>query len=110
MKSTSVYFNLPIALITAIDDYLATSPLEISRSALLKFCLTFDTSKFMSADLMSRTSHIMHALEIQSNGKTKSIGLRCKKPIRQHVGRDLQQIVKVLVILKLDDYLIQVNN
>lgn len=99
MKSTSVYFNLPIRLIQGIDDYLATSRLEISRSALLKFCLTFDVD--LSTEDRIKAIALADTLARDSCGKYVSIGLRCKKPIKPNT-KQILQISSVLVMLHLD--------
>lgn len=99
MKSTSIYFNLPIRLIQGIDDYLAVSRLEISRSALLKFCLTFDVH--LSTDDHIKAITLADTLDRDSCGKYVSVGLRCKKPIKPNT-KQILQISSVLVMLHLD--------
>lgn len=99
MKSQSVYFNLPIRLIQGIDDYLAASRLEISRSALLKFCLTFDVN--LSTDDRITAITLADTLARDSCGKYVSVGLRCKKPIKPNT-KQILQISSVLVMLHLN--------
>lgn len=99
MKSQSVYFNLPIRLIQGIDDYLAVSRLDISRSALLKFCLTFDVN--LSPNDRIKAITLADTLARDSCGKYVSVGLRCRKPIKP-TTKQILQISNVLVMLHLD--------
>lgn len=40
-KSIQINFHLPQALIDGLDEYLSKNEIDIGRSALLKFCLTY---------------------------------------------------------------------
>lgn len=99
MKSTTIYFNLPIILIKGIDNYLALEKLDISRSALLRFCLTLNTH--LSFEEEKKAQELADNLWRYNDAKSVSLGLRCRTEIKPK-NNQIYQIARALVTIKLD--------
>lgn len=100
MQTANTYFNLPNFLITSIDHYLATHKLEVSRSALLKLCLTLPVH--LTPHDNARAIDMADSLLRKSNGQSHSIALRCKHHLQPNTMQT-QQICRALIVLGLAD-------
>lgn len=74
-KSHQINFNLPQALITGIDTYLESHQLDIGRSALLKFCLTYRPR--LTPIQKQQSVRLQDDLYRNSNGIVINVSLRC---------------------------------
>jgi len=99
-KSKQINFHLPQALITGLDDYLAHSDIDIGRSALLKFCLTYKPSLTMMQK--QKSARLQDDLYRSSNGLIINVSLRCHYGISNGMIA-LSNICDTLVFLDLDN-------
>lgn len=74
-KSKQINFHLPQALIRGIDTYLAKNELDIGRSALLKFCLTYRPK--LTPIQRQQSIRLQDDLYRGSNGIVINVSLRC---------------------------------
>lgn len=105
MKSAPIAFYFPKYLIDSIDDYLKRSPLETSRSALLKLCITLKTPD-MAPKLEARAIILQDSSIRRSQGKMFCTPLRCKKPIKATTTA-IKDVCRALVYLNLDQELLK---
>lgn len=99
-KSKQINFNLPQTLISGIDDYLATHALDIGRSALLKFCLTYHPR--LTSIQKQQSVRLQDDLYRASNGIIISISLRCHEPLKNGT-ESIARICDTLTYLNLTD-------
>lgn len=107
MQTANTYFNLPDYLISSIDYYLDHHSLEVSRSALLKLCLTLPV-KLTPRD-NARAIDMADSLIRKSHGRSHSIALRCKHHLQPKTTQT-QQICRALIVLGLANDIIDPTN
>lgn len=97
-KSIEINFRLPQALVQGIDDYLANNQVDIGRSALLKFCLTYRPP--LTPLQKQQSVRLSDDLYRGSNGVIQVITLRCHWRI-PHGADTVIRICNVLTYLNL---------
>lgn len=97
-KSHQINFNLPLALIKGIDAYLAKHELDIGRSALLKFCLTYHPQ--LTPIQKQKSVRLQDDLYRNSNGVVINVSLRCHWKLKNGTN-NIAKICDTLTYLNL---------
>lgn len=99
-KSKQVNIYLPKILITGIDEYLAHTCLDIGRSALLKFCLTYQPK--LTKLQRQQAIRLQDDLYRGSNNICVTVSLRCHYKLADGSG-NITKICNTLTFLNLND-------